>query len=168
MKKRKKTRHLIYIINILLVKIQDICIDELGKVFVYSPVNETVLTLYDELPTDFNRANQDNENQNIFIGINKANNSAYTFNLILNSLNGPYIRTLKELYYIDDLEEEEKMRKEKPISTTIKYGCYPFNSENGLLYYFNRRKKDINDQILDSNFSNLTFSNTVISVISFL
>jgi len=57
MKKRKKTRHLIYIINILLVKIQDICIDELGKVFVYSPVNETVLTLYDELPTDFNRAN---------------------------------------------------------------------------------------------------------------
>jgi len=48
-----------------------ICIDELGKVFVYSPVNETVLTLYDELPSDFNRAIWDGENPNIFIGINK-------------------------------------------------------------------------------------------------
>jgi len=44
------------------------------------------------------------------------------------------------------------MKKAKPISTTIKYGCYPFNSENGLLYYFNRTEKDINGQILDSHY----------------
>ena len=81
-----------------------ICIDELGKVFVYSPVNETVLTLYDELPSDFNRAIWDGENSNIFIGINKSNSTVYTFNLILNSLNGPYIRTIKELYYIEDFK----------------------------------------------------------------
>jgi drug/metabolite transporter (DMT)-like permease len=46
-----------------------ICIDALGKVFVYSPVNETVLALYDELPTDFNRALWDKEDPNVFIGI---------------------------------------------------------------------------------------------------
>ena len=100
-----------------------ICIDELGKVFVYSPVNETVLTLYDELPSDFNRAIWDGENPNIFIGINKSNSAIYTFNLILNSLNGPYIRTIKELSYIEDLEEE-KMKKAKPLSTTIENDGY--------------------------------------------
>ena len=128
-----------------------ICIDELGKIYVYSPVNETVLQLYDTLPGDFNRAIWDNEDSNVFIGINKSNTTAYTFNIILNSLNGPYIRTLKELYYLEDLEEE-KMKKAKPITTNIDNDCYPFNLENGMLYYFNRTEKDVRDQILDSHY----------------
>ena len=128
-----------------------ICIDELGKIYVYSPVNETVLQLYDELPGDFNRAIWDNENPNVFIGINKSNTTAYTFNIILNSLNGPYIRTIKELYYLEDLEEE-KMKKAKPVTTNIDNDCYPFNLDNGLLYYFNRTEKETADQILDSHY----------------
>ena len=128
-----------------------ICIDELGKIYVYSPVNETVLQLYDTLPGDFNRAIWDNEDSNVFIGINKSNTTAYTFNIILNSLNGPYIRTLKELYYLEDLEEE-KMKKAKPITTNIDNDCYPFNLENGMLYYFNRAEKDVANQILDSHY----------------
>ena len=128
-----------------------ICIDALGKVFVYSPVNETVLALYDELPTDFNRALWDKEDPNVFIGINKSNNIVYSFILILNSLKGPYIRTLKELYYIDDLEET-KMKSAKPCVTNVDSGCYPFLLDNGCLSIFNRAEKETKEIILTSHY----------------
>ena len=124
-----------------------ICIDELGNVFVYSPVNETVLQLYDKL--DFNRALWDKEDPNVFVGINKSNSIAYSFNLVLNSLNGPYIRTLKELYYLEDLEEE---KKKNPAETNIESGCYPFLLENGCLSVFNRVEKETKDVILNSHY----------------
>ena len=66
-----------------------ICIDELRKVYVYSPINETILQLYDNLPGDFSRALLDKTDPNVFIEVNKSNNIVYSFNLILNSLNGP-------------------------------------------------------------------------------
>ena len=128
-----------------------ICIDELGKVFVYSPVNETVLQLYDNLPGDFHRALWDKEDPNVFVGINKANNLVYSFNLILNSLNGPYIRTLKELYYLEDLEDE-KMKEAKPASTTVDPGCYPFYLESGCLSVFIRTEKETKELILNSHY----------------
>ena len=127
-----------------------ICIDELGKVFVYSPVNETVLQLYDEI-NDFNRAIWDSDDPDVFIGITRSNTTVYTFNIILNSLNGPYIRTIKELSYLEDLEDE-KMKKAKPLTTTVDNDCYPFFLDNGLLYSFNRVEKDIIDNILDSHY----------------
>ena len=128
-----------------------ICIDELGSVFVYSPVNETVLQLYDKLPGDFNRALWDKIDQNVFIGINKSNNMVYSFNLILNSLNGPYIRTLREVYDLDDLEEE-KMSSAKVAVTKVDSGCYPFLLENGCLSIFNRAEKETKDIILNSHY----------------
>ena len=128
-----------------------ICIDELGKVFVYSPVNETVLQLYDNLPNDFNRALWDRVDPNVFVGINKSNNIVYSFNLILNSLNGPYIRTLKELYYLEDLEEE-KIKNAKPSTTNVDAGFYPFLLENGLLSVFNRAEKETKDITLNSHY----------------
>ena len=128
-----------------------ICIDELGKVFVYSPVNETILQLYDNLPGDFNRALWDKLDPNVFVGINKSNNLVYSFNLILNSLNGPYIRTLKELYYLEDLDEE-KMKNSKPASTNVDGGCYPFYLESGNLSVFIRTEKETKDLILNSHY----------------
>ena len=125
-----------------------ICIDELGKVFVYSPVTETVLQIYDELPGNFDRAIWDKEDPNVFIGIDNTNTKIYSFYLILNSLQGPYIRTLKEMDYLEDLDKE----KANPVVTNLEAGNYPFLLEAGNLSIFNKQDKETTDQILTSHY----------------
>ena len=125
-----------------------ICIDELGKVLVYSPVTETVLQIYDELPGNFNRAIWDKDDPNVFIGIDNTNTKVYSFNLILNSLQGPYIRTLKEMDYLEDLDKE----KVNPVVTTLENGSYPFLLESGSLFVFHKQDKETSNIILNSHY----------------
>ncbi|MBO4772371.1 MAG: hypothetical protein J5595_07510, partial [Bacteroidales bacterium] len=50
----------------------------------------------------------DQDDPNLFIGANKTYTKVRTFVIIHNSLHGPFIRTIKELSSIEDIEKDKR------------------------------------------------------------
>ena len=123
-----------------------VCIDNLGKGFLYNPINELVIPMDNE--SELTNIIWDQEDSNLFVGVNKGNTTIYTFYIIHNSLQGPYVRVMKEYSYIEDLDSD----KVNPITTTLDKGCYPFYLSGGYLSYFIKSTKEIKGVILNSHY----------------
>ena len=123
-----------------------LCIDKLGKGFVFNPIARNVMPLDNE--EELNKIIWDSEDQNIFIGTNKSNTILYSYCIVNHSLQGPYVKVLKEYSYLEDLDDP----KIKPITTNLEVNSFPFYLSNGNVSYFVKSNKQIKSLILSSHY----------------
>ena len=123
-----------------------LCIDEIGHGFLYNPINESILPLDNDI--ELNRVIWDQEDNHFFVGITNGNSKVYSFYIILNSLQGPYVRIIKEYSYLEDLDNN----KIEASSTSLENGSYPFYLKNGFLNIFNKTKKEFKGVVLNSHY----------------
>ena len=97
-----------------------LCIVEIGHGFLYNPINKSILPLYNDI--ELNRVIWVQEDNNFFVGITNGNSKVYSFYIILNSLQEPYVRIIKEFSYLEDLDNN----KTEASSTSLENGSYPF------------------------------------------
>ena len=123
-----------------------LCIDNLGKGFVYNPIARNVIPLDNE--DELNKIIWDQEDQNIFIGTNKDNTILYSYCIVNNSLQGPYVKVLKEYSYLEDLDDINI----KPITTNLGKNCFPFYLSKGIVNFFIKSNKQIKTLTLSSHY----------------
>ena len=123
-----------------------LCVDNLGKGFVYNPIARNVLPLDNE--EELNRIIWDQEDQNLFIGSNKSNTILFSYSIVSNSIQGPFVKVLKEYSYLEDLDDP----KIKPITTNLDTNSFPFYLSGGNVHYFEKGNKQIKTITLNSHY----------------
>ena len=88
---------------------------------------------------ELNRVIWDQEDNHFFVGITNGNSKVYSFYIILNSLQGPYVRIIKEYSYLEDLDNN----KTEASSTSLENGSYPFYLKKFFLISLIRQKKNL-------------------------
>lgn len=124
-----------------------ICVDNLGKGYLYNPVNESIISLNND--QEITNILWDNTDQNIFAAIMKsAVPIANTYTLTESSLEGAKVTLLKNFTCLEELDSQ----KISAYNQQLEVGCFPFFLNNGYLYYFLKNSKEIKGAFLLSHF----------------
>lgn len=122
-----------------------ICIDNHGKAYYYSPINEKAIVLSNE--NEISSVIWDVQDQNFFVVLSTSG-ILYAYIIYDDSLNGPQVILLKEYSCIEDINES----RQQICAMKLENGCYPFLLSNGFLYYFFKSSKEIKGSILLSHY----------------
>jgi WD repeat-containing protein 19 len=122
-----------------------LCIDNLGKAFLYNPITETVIKINNEF--EYLNIIWDSSDVNTFAAYTRTSH-IYTYHIIESSLEGPKVEIIKDFAYI----EEIKNPKIQPYSMKLDSGCYPFYLNNGYLSYYSKNTKEIKGNYLLSHY----------------
>lgn len=149
-----------------------LCIDNLGKGFLYNPINESVISINNEF--EFLNIIWDTQDSNTFAAYTRTNQvknfskinkiinlnlyililfynkikKIYTYFFVESSLEGPKVNIIKDYAYLEEIQNS----KIAPYSMKLDSGCYPFYLNNGFLYYYAKNTKEIKGTYLLSHY----------------
>jgi len=122
-----------------------ICIDNLGKGYLYNPIKDACLPLNNQ--NEITGILWDNGDPNTFVTVLK-NNSINAYIFVENSLEGPKVSQLKEYSYLEDLDNPKIGNYNQLFdSNTI-----PIYLMNGYLHYYVKTTKEIKGMYLMSHY----------------
>lgn len=122
------------------------CIDNLGKIFLYYPIHESIVPVDNDV--ELHSVIWDQEDANVFVGVTRDNSELYTFYIVQNSLHGTNIKVIKDYHEVQELKEQTK-----PLTTQLDKGSYPFHLSGGYLSYFVKSSKEIKGLVLNSHYT---------------
>jgi WD repeat-containing protein 19 len=122
-----------------------LCVDNLGKGYMYNPVDESCIPLNNDL--EILNVLWDYSDENILATIMRGN-VINSYILIQSSLEGSKVQVLKDYSYLEDLQNS----KISAYNQTLDPTSYPFYLNNGYFYYFMKNSKEIKGNYLLSHY----------------
>lgn len=118
-----------------------ICINNYGKGFFYSTINEKILPLNNE--SELNNVIWDSLDQNLFVA-STSTNLMYVYYVFEDTLDGAKVNVLKEYTAIEDVSSS----KQTSCVMKLDPNNIPFYLANGYLFLFQKNSKEIKGSIL--------------------
>jgi WD repeat-containing protein 19 len=124
-----------------------ICIDNYGKAYYYSPINEKVIPLKND--SEYLNVIWDYQDNNLFVCLTNSG-LLYVFYVFEDSLEGMQVNMIKEYTKIEDVSDNPK--SSNPCVMKLESNSFPFYLSNGYLYVFLKNSKEIKGYILLSHY----------------